>query len=185
MVVTELDKKWAKRIRARAIRETTKGRARCAQCGARAASLAPIDWGAPEVLKWLCVRHKNEVGLSQLQRSLLRDGLVACWRGPLDLACGRPEGGCFQIRFAMKGFENRRIRASRRAAAGLAIARLIRRGLLERCSRRGRWRLSVAGLALARRLYPKIKRPTRRQLASDIALVLAMSASGTRSRIHR
>ncbi len=76
----------------------------------------------------------------------------------------------------MKGFENRRIRASRRAAAGLAIARLIQRGLLEHCERAGRWRLSVAGLSLARRLYPELKPPTKRQLASDIAFVQVFSA---------
>jgi hypothetical protein len=176
VVVTELDKKWAKRIRARAIRETTKGRARCAQCGKRASSLAPIDWSDPGELKWLCVRHKNEVGLSELQRSLLRDGLVACYREPLDRACSRSDVGSFQIRFTIADFENRALRASRRAAAGLAITRLLRRGLLERCSRSGRWRLTRAGLSLARRLYPNIKRPTKRQLATDIALVRAMSA---------
>jgi hypothetical protein len=43
-----------------------------------------------------------------------------------------------------------------------------------RCGRAGRWRLSLAGLSLARRLYPNIKRPTKRQLATDIALVQAM-----------
>src|SRR5258707_10595206 len=128
MVITELDKKWVKQLRAKALRSRAK--ARCAQCGKRAASLAPIDWSAPEAVKWLCVRHKNEVGLSQLQRSLIRNGLVACYREPLDLACGRSDVGCFQIRFTMKGFENRRIRASKRAAAGLSIARLLRRGLL-------------------------------------------------------
>jgi len=111
-----------------------------------------------------------------LQRSLLRNGLIAYWRGPLDLACKRPDVRCFQIRFAMKGFADSRIRAGRRAAAGLAIARLLRRGLLERCERAGRWRLTRAGLSLARRLYPKIRRPTKRQLASDIALVRAISA---------
>ena len=74
----------------------------------------------------------------------------------------------------MSQFEDRRIRASRRAAAGLSIARLIKRGLLERCSR-GKWRLSAAGLKVARRLYPDIKRPTKRQLAADIALRKAVS----------
>ncbi len=176
MVVTELDKKWVKRIRTRAIRETTKERARCAQCGARAASLAPIDWSAPEVLKWLCVRHKNETGLSKLQRSLLRNGLIAYWRSPLDLALSRSDVGCFQIRFRMKGFQIRRIRARRRAATGLAIRPLIRRGLVERCSHAGRWRLTLSGVSLAKRLWPEIRRPTKRQLASDIALVQAVSA---------
>ena len=116
------------------------------------------------------------MGLSELQRSLIRDGLIACYREPLDLACKRSDAGCFQIRFTMKGFEDRRIRASKRAAAGLSIARLLRRGLLRRCSRAGRWRLTRAGLSLAKRLYPNIKRPTKRQLATDVALVRAFSA---------
>src|SRR5258708_30000567 len=163
----EIDKKWARDVITRAIRAQT-GEQRCAQCGKRATSVAPIDWSAPEAVRWLCVRHKNEVGLSGLQRSLIRDGLVAYWREPLDLACGRSDAGCFQIRFTMKGFENRRIRASRRAAAGLAIARLIRRGLVERCTARGRWRLTRAGVSLARRLFPKVKRPTKLQLATDV-----------------
>jgi hypothetical protein len=176
VVVTELDKKWARTARKRAIRAQTTETQRCAVCGKRASSLAPIDWSAPEAIKWLCVRHKKEVGFSQLQRSLLRDGLIAYWRGPLDLACGRSDPGCFQIRFRMKGFADSRIRASRRAAAGLAIARLIRRGLLECCSRRGRWRLTPAGLALGRRLYPEIRSPSKRQLAADIAFCRAVAA---------
>ena len=74
----------------------------------------------------------------------------------------------------MMDFEDRRVRASRRAAAGLSIARLIKRGLVECCSR-GKWRLTPAGLKLARRLYPGIKPPTKRQLANDIALRKAIS----------
>src|SRR5258708_34285467 len=166
----EIDKKWARVVRTRAIRAQT-GEQRCAQCGKRATSVAPIDWSAPEAVRWLCVRHKNEVGLSGLQRSLIRNCLIAYYREPLDLACSRCDAGCFQIRFTLQSFENRPFRARRRAAAGLAITRLIRRGLLERCSRAGRWRLTRAGVSLARRLYPEIKRPTKRQLESDIALV--------------
>jgi hypothetical protein len=180
MVVTELDKKWVKRIRARAIREMP--RARCAQCGARAVSLAPIDWSAPERIEWLCVRHKNQLGLSQLQRWLLRQGLMGYYREPLDLALARSDVGCFQIRFAMKSFTQKRFRARRRAAAGLAITRLIRRGLVQRCECAGRWRLTRAGLALAKRLYPEIRRSTKRQLATEIFLVRAMPARRTRPR---
>jgi hypothetical protein len=152
VVITELDRSWARAVRTKAIRAGKLRRQSCAQCGKRATSVAPIDWSDPEAVKWLCVRHKNEVGLSELQRSLLRNGLIGYYREPLDLACGRSDAGCFQIRFTLKGFADSRIRASRRAAAGLAIARLIRRGLLERCSRPGRWRLSLAGQSLARRL---------------------------------
>jgi len=53
--------------------------------------------------------------------------------------------------------------------AGLSIARLAKRGLLECCAR-GRWRLTRAGLALARRLCPDLKAPTKRELARNIAL---------------
>src|SRR5260221_6689852 len=176
MVITELDRSWARAVRTKAIRAGKLRRQTCAVCGKRAIFVESIDHNDPSRVRWLCKGHKNEAGLSELQRLLIRDGLVAYWRGPLDLACGRPEGGCFQIRFAMKGFQNRRIRASRRAAAGLAIARLIRRGLLERCSCRRGWRFSVAGLALARRLYPKIKRPTKPPLGTDITLLRAIAA---------
>jgi len=178
VVITELDKKWARGVRTRAIRTQAGERRaqRCAECGKRASSLAPIDWSAPTAVKWLCVRHKNEVGLSQLQRSLLRNCLIAYWRSELDRACSRPDPGCFRIAPLLKDCKDARKRASKRAAAGLAIARLIKRGLLQRCAHRGRWRLSRAGLTLARRLYPEIRCPTRAQLATDIALVRAMSA---------
>jgi hypothetical protein len=72
-------------------------------------------------------------------------------------------------------FEDRRVRASRRAAAGLSIARLIKRGLLECCAR-GRWRLTPAGLKVARRIWPDVKPPTKRELAHDIGLRKAISA---------
>jgi hypothetical protein len=71
--------------------------------------------------------------------------------------------------------DDRRERAQRRAAAGRAIKRLIRRGLLEGRSR-GKWRLSKAGVALARRLYPQIKPVTKRELAHNIALNKAMQS---------
>jgi hypothetical protein len=72
-------------------------------------------------------------------------------------------------------FEDRRVRASRRAAAGLSIARLIKRGLLECCAG-GRWHLTQAGLKVARRLNPQSKPPTERELARSIALRKAISA---------
>ncbi len=176
MVITELDRRWARAVRTKAIRAGKLRRQTCAMCRKRANFVESIDHNDPSRVRWLCKRHKNEVGLSQLQRSLIRDGLLAYYRGPLDLACSRSDPGCFQIRFRLKGFADSRIRASRRAAAGLAIARLIRRGLLERCERAGRWRLTRAGKKVAQRLWPEIRCPTKRQLASDIALVRAMSA---------
>jgi hypothetical protein len=186
MVITELDKSWLarnRRIRAR----KDLARARCAVCGALdRLSLAPIDYDAPEAIRWFCLRHKAQAGLSALQRSLLRDGLLAYYREPLDLACKRPNVGCFQVYFTMKGLTDSRLRARRRAAAGLAISRLIKRGLVKRSSRPGRWRLSRAGFSLARRLYPEIRRPTKRQLASDIALCQAFASyQRTRTRAPR
>jgi len=53
--------------------------------------------------------------------------------------------------------------------AGLSIARFAKRGLLECCAR-GRWRLTRAGHAPARRLCPDFKAPTKRELARNIAL---------------
>src|SRR2546421_12045809 len=89
MVVTELDKKWVKRIRTRAIRETTKERARCAQCGARAASLAPIDWSAQVAL---CAPQERDGSLevaafapSEWLNSLLA---LTAGSGALALRCG-------------------------------------------------------------------------------------------------
>jgi restriction endonuclease Mrr len=73
----------------------------------------------------------------------------------------------------MTKFKDRRERASRRAAAGLSLKRLIKRGLLECCSR-GHWRLTRAGVALARRLFPEIKPVTKRQLAANIGFHKAM-----------
>ena len=113
--------------------------------------------------------------MSDLQRSLLTDGLLAYYRRPLDIACHLPDVGCFRLKAIMMDFEDRRIRASRRAAAGLSIARLIKRGFLERCAR-GRWRLTPAGLALARRLNRQCKPPTKRELSRNIALRKAISA---------
>jgi hypothetical protein len=109
-----------------------------------------------------------------LQRSLLRDGSEAYYRRQLDIACHLPDVGCFGLKARMPDFEDRRVRARRRAAAGLSIARLIKRGLLECCAR-GSWRLTPAGLAVARRLYPDLKPPTKRQLATDIAIHRAVS----------
>src|SRR4029077_14704503 len=104
VVITELDRSWARAVRTKAIRAGKLRRQSCAQWGKRATSVAPIDWSDPEAVKWLCVRHKNEVGLSELQRSLLRNGLIGYYREPLDLACGRSDAGCLQIRFTLKGF---------------------------------------------------------------------------------
>jgi hypothetical protein len=174
VIITELDKAWCRAATAKLIRQGKLRRQPCEICGARETLAHHIDYSDPERIRWLCKRHKREEGLSALQRTLLRYGLIANHRTLLDLACQLPDVGCFGLRGLMMDFEDRRERARRRAAAGLSIARLIRQGLLEYCAR-GRWRLTPAGLKVARRLYPDIKPPTKRQLAADIALRKAIS----------
>jgi len=174
MVITDLDKDWIRAATAKLVRQGKLKRQPCEVCGVREALVHHIDYSDPERVIWLCKRHKSEARMSLLQKSLLRKGLLTYYRTPLDIACQLDNQGCFQIRGMMSDIEDRSVRANRRAAAGLSIARLIKRGLLECCSR-GHWRLSTAGLALARRLHPQIKRPTKRQLAADIALRKAVS----------
>jgi len=106
--------------------------------------------------------------LSPLQRRLLKAGLMAHWREAADNVFHVRDPGCFAITAIMKQIENRRERACRRAAAGRALARLIRRGLLETCSR-GAWRLTRAGLEAARKVHPEIQRPSDHELAVALA----------------
>ena len=181
MIITELDKAWCRAATAKLIRQGKLKRQPCEIYGARETLVHHIDYSDPEHIKWLCKRHKSEEGISLLQRSLLRYGLMAHYRTPLDLACGLPDVGCFRLPALMMEYEDRRERASRRAAAGLSIARLIKRGVLERCSHAS-WRLTPTGLALARRLWPENKPPTKRELARHIALRKALS--GLRDRLR-
>jgi len=91
--------------------------------------------------------------LSSLQRELLREALRGYARRALHLVHGKFEPGSFELKSMMRQFEKGERRASKRAAAGLSIARLVRRGFLECCTR-GRWRLTVQGLEVALRLEP-------------------------------
>jgi hypothetical protein len=174
MIITELDKAWCRAATVKLIRQGKLKRQPCEICGARETVLHHIDYSDPGHIRWLCKRHKSEEGLSALQQSLLRQGLLGYYSTPLSLACQLPDPGCFGLKAMLTDFEDRGERAIRRAAAGASIARLIKRRFLECCSR-GHWRLSTAGLAVARRLYPDIKRPTKRQLAADVALRKAIS----------
>jgi hypothetical protein len=176
VVITQLDKIWVRAATAKQLRQGTLQRQPCELCGVVETQYQHIDYKAPGRLRWLCRRHWNEESLSELQRSLLHDGLLAYYRSrPLDLACGLPDPGHFGLKEIMTQYKDRRERARRRAAAGLAVKRLINRGLLERCSR-GSWCLSRAGVALARCLYPELKPITKRQLAHNIALHQAMQS---------
>ena len=83
--------------------------------------------------------------------------------------------GLFSLKAYLSDYEERKQRATRRAAASLSTTRLIKRGLLE-CPRPGIWRLTPAGLKLARWIWPEVKPPTKRELAHGIALRKAISA---------
>jgi Mn-dependent DtxR family transcriptional regulator len=56
----------------------------------------------------------------------------------------------------MKAETDHAKRAVRRAAAGRALERLVKRGLLEHCGR-GKWRLTEAGVEVAKVLHPEFK----------------------------
>jgi restriction endonuclease Mrr len=111
----------------------------------------------------------RQEGLSELQCSLLKMGLQSYHGRAVDLACGLSYPGHFIIRTEMKKFSDRRKRASRRAAVGRALARLIKRGLIVNCCR-GKWRLTEAGAITAQRFYPQITPLTPDQLSSRIGL---------------
>jgi hypothetical protein len=170
MIITELDKVWCRATTAKLIRQGKLKRQPCEVCGAKETLVHHIDYSDPEHIRWLCKRHKSEESMLALQRSLLARGLVAYYyQRPLAVACDLPHPGSFKLGSLITDFDDRRERASRRAATGLSIARLIRRRLLECCTR-ARWRLTPAGLKVARRLYADIKPPTKRQVAGAIAL---------------
>jgi|SRR6516164_7518801 hypothetical protein len=112
--------------------------------------------------------------LSALQRKLLRAALRGYAMRPFHLIHGKFEPGSFGLGGMMEQFEKGERRACARAAAGLSIARLIRRGLLERCAR-GRWRLTPNGLDVALRLEPDFNLPTAEELAPELEFAKAMS----------
>src|SRR5690242_4190960 len=109
--------------------------------------------------------------LSKLQKRILAEGLKAVWDAPVRRAWGREDEDSFGIAQILKDFfeldkklihrryrrnqwalaDNRQARrqlASPRAAVSRAIARLVWRSLLEKTGR-GRWRLSLRGVAVA------------------------------------
>jgi restriction endonuclease Mrr len=123
--------------------------------------------------------------LSALQKSLLEKGLRAALQS---------DSGCFGLK-ATRGQDpetgrqlpitDHRKRAAHRAAAGLSVRRLVDRGLVESHSR-GKWRLTPRGVKVARKLYPEIKPPTKREVASEIAFRATIhEALGPRRRRQR
>jgi hypothetical protein len=87
--------------------------------------------------------------LSVLQRDLLVRALLALHPGPIDQGCKEPYAGCLELKAIMRTETDRAKRAVRRAAAGRAVARLVKRGLLEYCAR-GKWRLTETGIEVAK-----------------------------------
>jgi hypothetical protein len=138
--------------------------------------------------------------LSVLQKELLKYALRAYYRRLSDAAGDSEDPGCFGIRtfgrtpeadgFDLKrkkvSAEERRKRASARAASGRAVARLVKRGLVESCGR-GRWRLTPRGVKVAKALYPELKPPSKREVAAAIASEIRLrnaihSVLGSRAR---
>jgi hypothetical protein len=137
------------------------------------------------------MRDKREYGrarnLSDLQKALLKKALRAYCSKPMDIAVQVEVPGCFGVRtvgripdpdaFTLRrknaSAEERRKNASLRAAAGLSVARLIKRGLVECCSR-GKWRLTGAGLKVAQKLWPELKPMSKKEVASKISFREAM-----------
>ena len=115
--------------------------------------------------------------LSALQKKLLEKALRAHYRTPLDIAAGTRCPGCFGLKTMMSAIEDPRARATQRSTAGRAIARLIRRGLVECGPEHGHWRLTKRGLTVTKKLHPDLRPPTRREIARDIALQSAIHAA--------
>jgi len=143
MVITDLDKKWCRWQTTEWIIEGKLEVEPCAVCGDPNSYVVHLDWSNPARIKWLCETHRSERLLSVLQRTLLHQALMAFE--------SQATGGVTSFRRSLKGISDPRERTSRRAARGLALSRLIKRGLLERCGY-CQYRLTRAGVQTARRL---------------------------------
>jgi hypothetical protein len=90
--------------------------------------------------------------LSVLQQDLLARALLA-WEAEPDLSKPALDSypGCLDLKTLLRAETDRAKRAVRRAAAGRAVARLVKRGLLECCAR-GKWRLTATGIEVAKAL---------------------------------
>jgi hypothetical protein len=168
MIITPLDKMWARRETRKLVREGKIRPSPCAICGALETKIHHLDYDDPTHVIHLCKGHRDEAHLSPLQQALLKRGLFWYYRTPLDEARGIPFPGSFWIRSLMRKVKDRAERHRRRAAAGLSLHRLTGRGLLEHCSR-GSWRLTPAGVKLASGLYPEIKPLTKEQVEEQLA----------------
>ena len=127
--------------------------------------------------------------LSVLQKELLEKALRAYHRTPLDLAGQSVNPGCFGVQVSRVDMEtgrqlqfHNRGEANQRAAAGHAIARLILRGLVECGSERGKWKLTKAGLKVAKALYPELKPISKQEMAGQIRMAAAFRSVTPRPR---
>jgi hypothetical protein len=145
MVVTEFDKNWCRQQTARFLRESKLMRQACSVCDSPDAWVVHLDWSDPAAIQWLCRTHQSERQLSVLQRALLGQALAA-YESQSDDDEELPS-----FRLDLSAITDPRRRNSRRAAAGLALRRLIKRGLIGRCGY-GRYCLTPAGVDTARRL---------------------------------
>ena len=149
MVITELDKEWCRAQTREWIRDGKLAIRPCAICGDPLAHVVHLDWSIPTRIVWLCKTHRklrrNQYPLSGLQRALLGQALAAYE--------SQPEGDetLPSFRLDLSAVTDLRKRESRRAAAGLALKRLIRRGLLGRCGY-GEYCITADGVETARRL---------------------------------
>jgi hypothetical protein len=142
---------------------------------------------------WKSVKRNKLSALSALQKKLLEKGLRAYFGLVIDLALKNENLGCFGLRegkdtdpetMRQVAITDHRARAARRAAAGLAVVRLVRRGLVESVSR-GHWRLTLRGFKVAKALYPELKPPTKKEVAGQISFIMTMRAAVTRPRRKR
>jgi ribosomal protein S27AE len=93
MIITELDKEGIRSQTAKLIRSGKLGRQRCEVCGASETLAFHADYIDPTHIRWLCGRHKGEERMSDLQRSLLRSGLIAHYYTPVHIAGSREAPG--------------------------------------------------------------------------------------------
>jgi hypothetical protein len=145
MVITEFEKRGCREETVRLLKEGKLVREACSVCGRADARVVHLDWSDPRAITWLCRVHRGERQLSDLQRALLREALLAYENQPED------DEELPSFRLDLNAIADPRKRESRRAASGLALKRLIRRGLIGRCGY-GQYSITPDGVDVAKRL---------------------------------
>lgn len=126
--------------------------------------------------------QRSHNALSAQQKDILKDGLRAHYRRPMDIMEGLADPGCFGVGEGrsididtgrLLPILDHKAREVRRTSKARAVARLIGRGLLECGSRTRRWRLTANGVTVAKKLHPELqpmgKALMQQQAASTIA----------------